>query len=166
MITLAHAQLMARYNRWQNQSIYATADQLTDADRKRDQGAFFGSIHATLVHLLWGDQVWLHRFAGTPAPAPQRPKDSPGMIERWEDLKIARVACDETILAWADKLDPDWLAGDLTWFSGAMGREIRRPRWQLVAHLFNHQTHHRGQVHAMLTRLSAKPQDTDLMLIE
>lgn len=166
MITPAHAQLMARYNRWQNRSIYAAADQLPDADRKHNQGAFFGSIHATLNHLLWGDQIWLHRFAGTPAPAPKRPKDSAAMFERWEDLKAARGAFDETIVGWTDQLQPEWLAHDLTWFSGAAGREISRPRWQLVAHLFNHQTHHRGQVHAMLTRLGIKPEDTDLMLIE
>jgi uncharacterized damage-inducible protein DinB len=166
VITPAHAQLMARYNRWQNQSVYKATDQLSDADRKRDQGAFFGSIHGTLNHLLWGDQIWLHRFAGTPAPEPKRPRDSAAMFEHWDELKAARSALDEAIISWTSSLEPDWLTGHLTWYSGAAGREITRPRWQLVAHLFNHQTHHRGQVHAMLTRLGAKPEDTDLMLAE
>jgi uncharacterized damage-inducible protein DinB len=166
MITPAHAQLMARYNRWQNSSIYAAAGQVVEAERRRDQGAFFGSIHATLNHLLWADQSWLHRFSGMPAPAAKRPKDSVAVCEQWDDLARERRALDDTILGWAGRLEDDWLSGNLTWFSGAAGRELSRPRWQLVAHFFNHQTHHRGQVHAMLTRLGAKPEDTDLMLIE
>lgn len=166
MITPAHAQLMARYNRWQNQSLYAAADQISDADRRRDEGAFFGSIHATLNHLLWADQIWLHRFAGTPAPRAKSPKESVLELMAWGDLKSERAAFDETIVDWTEKLDPAWLEGDLTWFSGAAGREIRRPCWQLVAHFFNHQTHHRGQVHGMLTRLGAKPEATDLMLMQ
>jgi len=166
MITPAHAQLMARYNRWQNTSIYTAAEQLSDAERRKDMGAFFGSIHATLNHLVWGDQIWLHRFAGTAAPQAKSPKESVQRPLPWEDLKRERQACDETITAWAGKLDPAWLQGDMTWYSGAAGREISRPRWLLVTHFFNHQTHHRGQVHAMLTRLGAKPEATDLMLMQ
>ena len=165
MITPAYAQLMANYNRWQNQRIYATAGTLQDEQRKLDQGAFFGSIHGTLNHLLWGDQNWMHRFAGTPRPAIPG-KDSPRLFERWEDLKREREAFDETIIGWTDGLDQGWLDGDITWFSGIIGREMTRPRWKIVTHFFNHQTHHRGQVHAMLTRLGTKPEDTDLMLME
>lgn len=164
MITPAYAQLMANYNRWQNQRIYATADTLEDEQRKQDQGAFFGSIHGTLNHLLWGDQMWLHRFAGTPPPAPKRPRESMAIFE-WSDLKRERQAFDETIVGWTNKLDDAWLADDITWFSGAVGSELSRPRWLIVTHFFNHQTHHRGQVHAMLTRLGTKPEDTDLMLM-
>ena len=68
MITPDYARAMAAYNRWQNRSLYREADALTDAERKQPCGAFFGSIHGTLSHLLFGDQVWMHRFAGTPAP--------------------------------------------------------------------------------------------------
>jgi len=166
MITPAHAQLMARYNRWQNMSIYAAAEQVPAAERRGNLGAFFGSIHATLNHLLWADQIWLHRFAGTSPPQAKSPKESVQHLLPWEDLKHERRAFDETIIAWAEKLDPAWLDGDMTWYSGAAGRQISRPRWLLVTHVFNHQTHHRGQVHAMLTRLGAKPEATDLMLIE
>ncbi|MEZ5861079.1 MAG: DinB family protein [Geminicoccaceae bacterium] len=66
------------------------------------------------------------------------------------------------LLEWARGLDPGWLAGELSWHSGAIGREVTRPRALLVAHLFNHQTHHRGQVHAMLTAAGAKTGPTDL----
>ena len=164
MISPTHAQLMARYNQWQNRSLYTAADGLSDADRKRDQGAFFASIHGTLNHLLWGDQNWMHRFAGTPRPTLPG-KESPRLFERWEDLRREREAFDETIIGWTDGLDQEWLAGDITWYSGILGRELSRPRWKIATHFFNHQTHHRGQVHAMLTRLGAKPEDTDLMLM-
>src|SRR5262245_41939313 len=68
MIDLAYVQCMARYNRWQNDNLYGVADTLSDAERRRDRGAFFGSIHATLNHLLWADRIWMSRLAGTPPP--------------------------------------------------------------------------------------------------
>ena len=69
MITPAHAQTLAHYNRWQNGSLYTAAGTLSDADRKRDRGAFFGSIHGTLSHLMCADMLWLHRLTGaTPQP--------------------------------------------------------------------------------------------------
>ena len=66
MIDTGYVQRMARYNRWQNQNLYGVADALADTERRRDRGAFFGSIHATLNHLLWADRIWMHRLAGTP----------------------------------------------------------------------------------------------------
>ncbi len=68
MITPEYVRTMAAYNRWQNQNLYGAADELSDAQRKEQRGAFFGSIHGTLSHLLWGDQIWMSRFAGTPRP--------------------------------------------------------------------------------------------------
>src|SRR5262245_63958924 len=68
MIDLGYVQCMARYNRWQNENLYGAADMLSDAERRRDRGAFFGSIHATLNHLLWADRIWMSRLAGTPSP--------------------------------------------------------------------------------------------------
>ena len=63
MITPAHAHMMARYNRWQNRSLYAAVVTLSDAQRREDKGAFFGSLHKTLAHILWADRVWMSRFA-------------------------------------------------------------------------------------------------------
>ena len=163
MITPAYAQTLAHYNLWQNQSLYGAADGLGDEARKANRGAFFGSIQRTLDHLLWADQIWLSRFTGAPQPAAASVVEwSAGETPDWSDLKRARIAFDAIIQAWADNLDAGWLVGDLSWFSGAVGREVTRPRWQLVTHLFNHQTHHRGQVHAMLTAAGAKPAATDL----
>jgi uncharacterized damage-inducible protein DinB len=161
MITPAFCRAMAACNAEMNRRLYAAADTLDEAERQRDMDAFFGSIHGTLCHLLWGDRMWMHRFAGWERPA-QRIPESPGMIAAWDSLKAARVVDDARIEAWAEQPAPDDLEGDLTWFSGATGREMTKPRWLCIAHMFNHQTHHRGQAHALLTRLGAKPGDTDL----
>jgi uncharacterized damage-inducible protein DinB len=163
MADLGYVRRMARYNRWQNESLYGAADQIPDEERRRERGAFFGSIHATLNHLLWADRIWMSRFAGTPKPEGGITQ-SVFLHERWDDLKRERVAFDGTIVDWADGLDPAWLEGDLTWYSGAAKREVTKPKALLVAHLFNHQTHHRGQVHCMLTQAGARPSDTDLTL--
>jgi uncharacterized damage-inducible protein DinB len=162
MITPAYAQLMARYNTWQNISLYGAASALTDDARTVNRGAFFGSIHGTLSHILFGDQAWMHRFAGTPQPKAKSIAQSATAIPSWDDLSEQRRAFDAVITQWAATLDAAWLNGDLTWYSGAMGRDVTRPRAELVAHMFNHQTHHRGQAHAMLTAAGAKPDDTDI----
>ncbi len=162
MITPDYVRAMAGYNRWQNESIYGAADTLSDAERKQQRGAFFGSIHGTLNHLLWGDRMWMSRFAGTPKPSAPSIPASVAMHEAWADLVRERQAFDQVVQDWADGVAADWLRGDLTWFSGAAGREITRPKWLLVTHMFNHQTHHRGQVHCMLTQCGAKPGATDL----
>src|SRR5690606_18977201 len=113
-------------------------------------------------HLLWADQTWMSRLAGTPPPRVARIPESVGLHESWNELKRERAAFDATILDWAGRLDPAWLEGDLTWVSGVLGKEVTRPKWLLVTHMFNHQTHHRGQVHCMLTQAGARPGTTDL----
>ncbi|POR53403.1 DinB family protein [Bosea psychrotolerans] len=165
MIDPAFVQTMARYNAWQNDNLYTAAASLTDEARRQNRGAFFNSIHATFCHLLWGDRMWLSRFAGTPKPSVPG-SESARMIEGWSELLAERRVTDALIGEWAATLSPDWLAGDLTWVSGMARREFTRPKALLVMHMFNHQTHHRGQVHAMLTAAGATPHDTDLMLLE
>jgi uncharacterized damage-inducible protein DinB len=164
MIDPGYVQRMARYNQWQNDNLYGVADTLPDAERRRERGAFFGSIHATLNHLLWADRIWMSRLAGTPRPAGGIP-ESVSLHADWNDLKRERAHFDAVMLDWADRLDPASLASELTWYSGAIKSELRRPTWLLVTHMFNHQTHHRGQVHCMLTQAGGKPGDTDLPLM-
>ncbi|MEL6287537.1 MAG: DinB family protein [Pseudomonadota bacterium] len=163
--TAATAQLMAGYNRWMNDSMYATAWTLDDEVRKADAGAFFSSIHGTLNHLVWADQTWMNRFAGTPAPRVTSIAESPNLFDDFARLRAERQAMDVLILQWAASIDDAWFAEDLTWFSGAAGREVTRPRGALVIHFFNHQTHHRGQVHALLTRAGVEAPPTDIFLL-
>lgn len=161
MITPDYCRTMARYNAWQNRSLYGAADGLGDAARRLDRGAFFGSIHDTLSHLLWGDTIWMSRFDGWDAPDVSI-SDSGRFVVDWDRLKAMRLDADRRIVQWAGRVVADDLTGDLSWYSGAIGREITRPRALLVMQVFNHQTHHRGQVHAMLTAAGARPDDTDL----
>ena len=164
MIDIAYVATMARYNSWQNESLYRAAGTLDDAARRADRGSFFRSIHGTLNHILWGDRMWMHRFAGTPKPAGGI-AESPELVADWGTLCAERLAFDKVIEDWAVKLDSEWLAGDLTWVSAAGNREMTAPKALLVAHMFNHQTHHRGQVHAMLTAAGAWSDDTDLIFL-
>ena len=160
MITPSYLQRMARYNKWQNDSIYWTADQLTDEDRNADRGGFFKSIHATLSHILWADQLWMSRLSDWTAPSgPSR--DVP-LYDDWDDLKARRAAADAQFLDWSEQLSQADIDGDLEWYSGAMKRTMTRPRAVCMMQVFNHQTHHRGQVHGMLTAIGLQLQDTDI----
>ncbi|MEE9453906.1 MAG: DinB family protein [Paracoccaceae bacterium] len=165
MITPQYVQVMARYNGWQNRSLYLAASTLDDAARRLDRGAFFGSIHSTLSHILLGDTIWMSRFDGW-EPLQTGTPDNAGFAPDWADLVTRRRAADDRIIDWAGRVEPTDLNGDLSWFSGAMGRDFTKPRALLVSGMFNHQTHHRGQVHAMLTAAGATPDDTDLPFME
>jgi uncharacterized damage-inducible protein DinB len=162
MIDVAYVQRMTRYNCWQNANLYGVADTLPDDERRRERGAFFGSIHKTLSHLLWADRTWMSRFTSEVQKPQAGIPESVSLYPDWDGLKRERAAFDQTMIGWADRLDAGWLRDDLTYFSGALNRELTKPRWQLVTHLFNHQTHHRGQVHCLLTQAGAKPHTTDL----
>lgn len=164
MITADYCRTMARYNLWQNRSLIAAADALDDARRRLDRGAFWGSIAGTLSHLLWGDSVWMSRFEGGPPPAGTM-ADSPRFAADWGDYCARRTALDVHILAWADALAPVALAGDLAWFSAVAQRQLAMPKALAVVHFFNHQTHHRGQAHALLTAAGQRPGDTDLIFM-
>lgn len=156
-----YALTMAGYNAWQNESLVAAADTLSVTDREKDRGSFFGSIQQTFSHVLWGDMIWLSRFADTPPPNGGIP-ESTSLIKNWNDFRNERKTFDTQILQWANEVPPSWFEGDLCWFSGAIGRDITKPKRLLVIQLFNHQTHHRGQIHAMLTAAGAKTDATDV----
>lgn len=164
MIGPEAARLLARYNAWQNDSLLAAAETLDEAAREADRGAFFGSVRATFSHLLWADRIWMSRLAGWPKPEGGI-RESARHETDWARLRGARTEADAGILAWAEGLGEADLAGDLTWWSGAAGREVTKPKALCALHLFNHQTHHRGQIHAMLTSAGARPGDTDLFLL-
>ena len=164
MITPAYIRTMAEYNAEMNRRLYGAALRLSDAERREQRGGFWGSIHGTLNHLLWGDQQWMSRFDNWPRPNIVI-KQSAGLIDDFAALSAAREKADSDISRWAAKVDNAWLEEDLTWFSGAANREVRAPLRLLVTHFFNHQTHHRGQVHAMLTAAGKQTGDTDLFLL-
>jgi uncharacterized damage-inducible protein DinB len=156
MIAPEYCQTLARYNAWQNRSLYREADAIGDQARRLDRGAFFGSIQATLSHIHWGDCMWMSRFDGWDRPGAHE------TIEDWDELKSLRLDADARMAAWAGGVTQDDLNGDLSWYSGILKADLCKPKWILVGQLFNHQTHHRGQVHAMLTAAGGTPDATDL----
>lgn len=165
MISPAFVAVMARYNAWQNRSLFAAATTLTDAERRANRGAFFGSMHNTLAHVFWVDRVWMRRFAD---PAAVNADSSQAIVPddlEWLDLCAERIGLDEVIGQWAVTRTIDWLASEISWSNAAGDKVGGQLAWRVVAHMFNHQTHHRGQVHAMLTHAGVAPENTDLFLL-
>ncbi|MEA2979666.1 MAG: hypothetical protein QOF09_1489 [Alphaproteobacteria bacterium] len=164
MVSPAYVRTMAAYNAELNRRLYAAAERIPDPTRRLERGAFWGSLHGTLCHLLWGDRMWMARFDGWEKPAVIQ-KESATLIGDFNELRSARVDADEKISAWAGRVTDGWLGEDQTWFSSSVQRELRSPRGFLVTHFFNHQTHHRGQAHALITACGEKTSDTDLFLV-
>ncbi len=156
---------LARYNRWMNDKLYGLVATLSDAERKRDCGAFFKSIHGTLNHILLADRVWLGRFAGESIPQGFM---GPGGIRtldqelyvHFEELRRERTLTDNALSAWISEVTAEQLAAPLSFLRN--GQKVETPLWGAVAHLFNHQTHHRGQITTLLTQQGHDPGVTDL----
>ncbi|MEM1364211.1 MAG: DinB family protein [Pseudomonadota bacterium] len=161
-ITPSWLQLMANYNAWQNENLYHAADGLEDEDRREARGAFWRSMHETFCHILWADQQWLSRLTDDVSPPTAGLKQSGSIVSGWEQLKRQREQMDRQLETWAAEVQADELMGDLRWHSGATGKELVKSKALCICQLFNHQTHHRGQVHTMLTQAGAKPGDTDM----
>ena len=159
-----HLRQMAAYNRWMNEKVYAAAATLPSGEVVADRGAFFGSIHGTFNHLLWADAAWMSRFTGSPMPE-EKPERGNPIFGDFAEMHARRLKLDEDICSWADGLTEDWLVGDLTWFSAMAGREMTARKTAILIHMFNHQTHHRGQAHAMLTAAGQDTGDTCIALI-
>jgi len=164
MVNPAFVRTMAAYNAEMNRRLYEASERIPDAERRKDRGAFWGSLHGTLCHLVWGDRMWMSRFDKWPKPTVVQ-KDSASLIADFDLLKRERVADDARISDWAGRVTDDWLAQDETWFSGSAKKELSMPRGLVVTHFFNHQTHHRGQAHALITACGQKTGDTDLFLV-
>ncbi len=162
MITPSYVRTMARYNHWQNGLIYDLAGSLDDAARRADCGMCFGSIHNTLNHMLWDDQMLMHCLADMPLPAADSVRTSVGLFEDWLALRNAHAAFSTGIVEWADTISETWLEGTRIWNSGAAQQQGRKSNAILLVQLFNHQTHHRGQLHVMLSQQGVKTPHTDV----
>ncbi len=171
---LDNYRFLAGYNRWFNQRLYAACEQLPDEERKRDRGAFFGSIHGTLNHLVWGDQLWLQRFAaqGVAFPAlggrllalPEGAVHETILYSEWGALRAQREQLDAAIEAWVRDMPPDFPLQTMR-YANSKGVRREHPVWKALTHFFNHQTHHRGQVTALLAQAGIDPGVTDLIAL-
>ena len=164
MISAAYCRTMARYNAWQTDQLCGVLAELDRAALTQDRGAFFGSILRTLSHLVWADWGWISRFDGGSGPECALDQ-SPDMFSDLETWQAARQQLDARIQSWAGQVTDAELASDLSFYSGVLQQDVTRPFGPCAVHFFNHQTHHRGQVHCMLTAAGATAPVSDLFLI-
>ena len=162
MIGAGYVVMMSRYNAWQNNQVVDIVKVMDEAALYKDHKAFFGSIMHTLNHILWGDTLWMSRFSDAfdppTVPAAEHYKFTPSP-EAW---CAVRGETDGRIRAWADRVVQKDLDGKLSWYSGVQQAEMTQDRAMCIVQLFNHQTHHRGQVHAMLTASGQSAPTTDV----
>jgi uncharacterized damage-inducible protein DinB len=147
-----------RYNRLANETLYAACARLSDAEYRRDLGAFFGSVHGTLNHLLLGDTIWMTRFEGGTHV-------STGLdtilFDRFDELSAARQRMDARIERFFASLPEGFEAGTVRYVNNS-GFDCEDPLSVILPHFFNHQTHHRAQVHTLLSQLGHPPPVLDL----
>ena len=153
-----HFQTLARYNTRANRVLYAACAALPDPERKLPRPAFFHSIHGTLNHIMVGDRIWLARFAG--GEAASEGLDAT-LYEEFGELRAAREEDDSRIETLAAGLTGAFLAGTITYRNHA-GLVYEDPVGLLLAHFFNHQTHHRGQAHGLLSQTEVPPPSLDM----
>ena len=158
-------QMFAGYNAWCNERLYDAAALVSDADYRADRGAFFQSLHGTLNHILVADRVWMKRFTGT---GQQPPSLDAILYDDFAALRAARRTQDVLINRYIDNLDDQALSGTLTYRTVVNPQTIEQPLAPALDHFFNHQTHHRGQAHALLTSIlgNAKTPSFDLIIYQ
>ena len=160
MSALDTFQAMAQYNRWMNERLYAVCADIPDAERRRDRGAFFKSIHGTLNHLLLGDRLWLGRFLDRPFPVDSLDQE---LYADFDELRAERARADGEILDFSTALDEQALARDFCFTTVVNPGEHVFPFRHVLLHFFNHQTHHRGQLTTLIKQAGHEPGVTDLM---
>ena len=155
-----HFRMMGRFNAWANRRVYEAAAALGDGDyRKTRPAAFFGSIHGTLNHLLVVDHLWFGRIEGT----------DPGITgldqilhDDLAGLRAAREVEDARIVGLIDAMSEDELEREVS-FKLKTGASVTMPVRHMLATVLNHQTHHRGQVHALLKEAGVPPPPLDIV---
>lgn len=163
---------LARYNAWFNERLYDACERLADEERRRDRGAFFGSIHCTLNHVMWGDRMWLRRFAAQGVhfasltdevlALPAGAVHETLLHEDWAELRRARRSLDAAIEAWVADMPADQPLATMR-YANTKGVPREHPAWKAMTHFFNHQAHHRGQVTTLLMQAGVDPGVTDLI---
>ena len=164
MVSREWAAALDRYNRWMNRKVFALAGTLSDEVRKRDAGAFFKSIHGTLNHILIADRVWMGRLQGVVLPdglmGPGIASLDQDLCADFGELSQERERTDQEISRWIAGVTESDLATKLRFVRRGVQQEA--PLWSVIAHMFNHQTHHRGQVTTLFMQFGHDPGVTDL----
>lgn len=155
-----HLTMMAQHNKWANAHISEAIMQISEDDYMKERGSFFGSIHGTLNHLLLVDRLWHGRMIGEPYPADRLDlivaKDRDTLIKE-------RAEEDDILIDFVASLSPEDLEGEIS-YSSLIGFSSTDRRRVILAHMFNHATHHRGQAHDQLSQIPMDPPPLDLMI--
>ena len=154
----AHFRMLARYNRIANERLFDKCSQLDDNEYRKQRPGSFGSIHALLNHILLGDRIWMARFDGAGQTTPVL---STILFDEFFDLRAARVVEDVAIESFFERIDEQFFARPIE-YTNSLGKRYSEQPAVAVAHLFNHQTHHRGQVHVMLSQTDVTPPSLDM----
>jgi len=163
MTPVAHYRMFGHYNAWANSRLYDATARLSTEQYRADRGAFFKSVQGTLNHLLVTDRIWMQRFTGE-GDAPNRLDAI--LFESFDDLRVAREAEDRRIVDFVDGLDDGRIAGTIKYRRVSTPEEFEQQLAPALAHWFNHQTHHRGHVHALLTGLVGEAPELDLLIFQ
>jgi uncharacterized damage-inducible protein DinB len=154
----AHFQVLARYNRIANERLYSVCAQLDDNEYRKLREGSFGSIHALLNHILLGDRRWMGLFQSGQRITPPLNQI---LYDDFASLRSARVREDARLEAFFDHLDVAFWTRSFA-YTNNQGKDYVETAHVACTHLFNHQTHHRGQVHVMLSQTTTKPPSLDL----
>ncbi|HYD04391.1 MAG TPA: DinB family protein [Reyranella sp.] len=158
MMDPGYFRLFADYNRWANRLIYDAAAKLSADEYFKPRPAFFKSIHGALNHLVVGDRIWLGRIVGQPVPYAL----DQILYGDLASLRAAREAEDERLIGIVGGIDAARLAGKLV-YRNTRGEPFETPLAVVLGHMFNHETHHRGQVHDLLSQTEVPPPSLDLI---
>jgi uncharacterized damage-inducible protein DinB len=162
-MTIASFRQLADYNRWANLRLYGAALEMPDELYRRPTGVFFGSLHGTLNHLLLTDRIWLKRLTGI-GEHPDRLNAI--LFENRQELLRARMAEDARLIGVIAGYRDDDLGKPIS-YQTTSGKPYTQALQDILLHLFNHQTHHRGQAHACCSILTgAEPPSLDLLLFQ
>jgi len=157
----AHFVTLARYNKWANARLYRMACALPEEAYRRNVGAYFGSLHGTLNHLLTADRIWMRRLTGSG----DHPTELNAIVcADLQSLRTARETQDERIVSFVETLEEAQLERQCD-YRTLNGAPQKQPVGEILAHLFNHQTHHRGQAHTILSVLGVEPDSLDLLIM-
>jgi uncharacterized damage-inducible protein DinB len=155
--------MFGHYNAWANGRLYTATALLRAEQYRADRGAFFKSVHGTLNHLLATDRIWMWRFTGE-GDAPDRLDTI--LFENFDELRAAREAEDRRIISYLEGLEDDRFAGTIKYRRVSSPEQFEQQLAPALAHWFNHQAHHRGQVHALLTGLTGQAPELDLLFFQ
>lgn len=164
MIQKEYVLHMARYNAWQNSQLRGIVRDMDETELMAERGAFFGSLFATINHILFADSLWMSRWCSD-VPNPVGGVDHKSFTKTLGDWDAARFRMDGRIRIWAQTLFNIDLVGTEEWYSNDQERTMCQAKALCVAHMFNHQTHHRGQVSQMLSHMGISPPVSDIVFM-